>query len=114
MQQIIIKKLFLLLNKSKKTHTDYISNGKIFFYTKKLIIINKKILVLIKSINFEQEKELKCLSLELKEHLEEWIINWNKQRKIKNPDNNDVFIFTGYKTFPKNLDKVLTILLKHS
>ena len=98
------------MNHSKKNYNEYISNGKIFFYTKKLRIINADILDLIMNQNFEEYEKLKKPLLNLRKHLEEWIFLWDKEQNIRNPDDNDEFIFTSCKKYPKNLEELLITL----
>ena len=58
------------------------SYGKVFIDTIELRKINEKILVLIKEINLQDNKELKSSSLDLIEHLVEWISIWDKEENI--------------------------------
>ena len=107
-------------NLGTKTHKNHVnetavcslsSNGKIFIYTIKLRNINDKILVLIKEINLKGNEELKSSSLDLIEHLDEWISIWDKEKNIRTPSNDDEFIFNGYKKYPKNFEN---LLIQHS
>ena len=101
------EELLQLLKSSKKTYDDYILNGKIFLYAKSLRLINGQILDLIKKLNFEKNNELKKPFFALKQHIEEWIIIWDKEQFEKKPEDNDVFIFNGYKKYPKDLELLL-------
>lgn len=83
------------------------SNGKIFIDTIELRKINEKILVLIKEINLQDNKELKSSSLDLIDHLVEWISIWDKEKNIRTPSNDDEFIFNGYKKYPINFENLL-------
>ncbi len=83
------------------------SNGKVFIYAIELRKINEKILVLIKEINFQDNKELEASSIELIEHLDEWISVWDMEKNIRTPGNDDEFIFNGYKKYPKNFENLL-------
>jgi hypothetical protein len=107
-----MKTLLLLLSEVKKIHENYMSNGKIFLHTIELRDINEKILVLIKEINLQGgDKELKDSSLDLIEHLEQWISIWDREKDIRRPNDNDEFIFNGYKKYPK---KIENLLIRHS
>ena len=106
-----IQKLLSHLDQVKKIHEKYISNRKIFIYTVELRNVNEKILVLIKEINLQDNKELKSSSLDLIEHLVEWISIWDKEKNIRTPSNDDEFIFNGYKKYPKNFEN---LLIQHS
>jgi len=101
------KKLLELLGNSKKTYDNYIINQKTFLYSKKLRHINQKILNLIKKLNFEKDNELKKPTIDLKKHIEDWMIIWDREKSIRNPKDNDIFIFNGYKKYPKDLELLL-------
>ena len=101
------KELLELLINSKKTYDNYIINGKTFLYAKKLRLANQEILNLIRKLDFEKDNELKKPSIDLKKHIEDWVIIWDKEKLIRNPKDNDVFIFTGYKKYPKDLELLL-------
>ena len=101
------KELLELLINSKKTYDNYIINGKTFLYAKKIKLVNQKVLNLIKKLNFEKDNELKKPSIDLKKHIEDWVIIWDKEKLIRNPKDNDVFIFTGYNKYPKDLELLL-------
>ena len=103
-----MKKEFLqLINISKNKHKDYMNNGKTFFYAKEIKFINLKILDLIKDKNFTKSTELQKIILDLEIHLNEWIFAWNNEQINKNPKDNDLFVFDGYKKYPKELDTLL-------
>jgi|TARA_B110000438_G_scaffold225603_1_gene219684 hypothetical protein len=82
LERIKIQKLLFYLDKVKKIHEKYMSNGKVFIDTIELRNINEKILVLIKEINLQDNKELKSSSLDLIEHLVEWISIWDKEKNL--------------------------------
>ena len=103
----LTKELLILLSSSKMTYDEYITKGKTFLYSKKLRSINEQILDLMNEPNFEKNKELEEPSLDLKQHIEEWIVFWDKEQSIKNPKDNDVFIFKNYKRYPKDLELLL-------
>ena len=111
LERIKIQKLLFYLDKVKKNHEKYMSNGKVFIDTIELRKINEKILVLIKEINLQDNKELKSSSLDLIEHLVEWIAIWDKEKNIRTPSNDDEFTFNGYKKYPKNFEN---LLLQHT
>ena len=106
------KELLQLLNDSKKAYDQYMISKKIFLHSKKLRQINKQILNLIKNSNFKKDKKLAKSILDLKKHLEEWINVWDKQKIEKRPNNKDLFVFTGYKKYPKGLELLLINNLK--
>ena len=95
------------MDSSKKVYNQYNHNGKTFLYSKKLRVVNKQILNLITSDNLVKNKKLKKPFLDLKKHLEEWINSWDKEKDIRTPKDNDTFIFTGYKKYPKDLELLL-------
>ena len=101
------KELLELLRDSKKIYDNYIINGKAFLYAKKLRLINQKILNLIKKLNFDKDNELKKPAIYLKKHIEDWAIIWDREKSIRNPKDKDVFIFNGYKKYPKDLELLL-------
>tara|TARA_B100000787_G_scaffold77854_1_gene57207 strand:- start:66 stop:434 length:369 start_codon:yes stop_codon:yes gene_type:complete len=107
LKRIKIQKLISHLEQVKKIHKQYMSNGKVFIYAIELRKINEKILVLIKEINFQDNKELEASSIELIEHLDEWISVWDMEKNIRTPGNDDEFIFNGYKKYPKNFENLL-------
>ena len=111
LERIKIQKLLFYLDKVKKIHEKYMSNGKVFIDTIELRKINEKILVLIKEINLQDNEELKSSSLDLIEHLVEWISIWDKEKNIRTPNNDDEFIFNGYKKYPINFEN---LLIQHS
>ena len=80
---------------------------KCIFDKKKIKLVNQKVLNLIKKLNFEKDNELKKSSIDLKKHIEDWVIIWDKEKLIRNPKDNDVFIFTGYNKYPKDLELLL-------
>ena len=90
----------------------YMMNGNIFLYSKKLRQINKQILDLIEKSNFTKNQKIKKPLLNLKKHIEEWIILWDKEQIVRKPNNKDVFIFSGYAKFPKGLESFLISTLK--
>ena len=89
LERIKIQKLLFYLDKVKKIHEKYMSHGKVFIDTIELRKINEKILILIKEINLQDNKELKSSSLDLIEHLVEWISIWDKEKNIRTPSNDD-------------------------
>ena len=101
------KELLKLLRNSKKTYDNYIVNGKIFLYAKKLRLVNQEILNFFKKNNFEKDNELKKPAIDLKKHIEDWVIIWDREKLIRNPKDNDVFIFTGYRKYSKDLELLL-------
>ena len=111
LKKIKIQKLLSYLDQVRKIHEKYMSNGKIFIHTIELRKINDKILVLIKEINLQDNEELKSSSLDLIEHLDEWISVWDMEKNIRTPGNDDEFIFNGYKKYPKNFEN---LLIQHS
>ncbi len=106
------KELLQLLNNSKQVYDQYIASKKIFLHTKKLRQINKKILDIINSSNFEKEQKLEKPILDLRKHLEEWIVIWDRQQIAKSPSDEDLFVFSGYKKYPKGLELLLINTLK--
>ena len=108
----MIKKIINLLIKSKKVHNDYIKFGKTFLYAKKLRSINEQILTCVKKLDFNSNKEIEKPSLDLKEHIEDWISIWDKEQSIKKPKNNDVFTFYSTKRYPKELELLLLNYIK--
>ena len=108
----MIKKIINLLIKSKKAHNDYIRFGKTFLYAKKLRSINEQILTCVKKLDFNSNKEIEKPSLDLKEHIEDWISIWDKEQSIKKPKNNDVFTFYSTKRYPKELELLLLNYIK--
>ena len=108
----MIKKIINLLIKSKKIHSDYIKLGKTFFYAKKLRSINEQILTCLTKLDFNSNKEFEKPSLDLKEHIEDWISIWDKEQSIKKPKNNDVFIFYSTKRYPKEFELLLFNYIK--
>jgi len=107
LKRIKIQKLISHLEQVKKIHKKYMSNGKVFIDTIELRKINEKILVLIKEINLQDNKELETSSIDLIEHLDEWISAWDLEKNIRTPGNDDEFIFNDYKKYPKNFEKLL-------
>ena len=105
-------KIIDLLIKAKKIHKDYINFGKTFLYAKKLRLVNDQILICIKKLDFDSNKELEKSSLDLKEHIEDWISIWDKEQSIKKPRNNDVFTFYSTKRYPKELELLLLNYIK--
>tara|TARA_B100000780_G_scaffold202383_1_gene143558 strand:- start:76 stop:420 length:345 start_codon:yes stop_codon:yes gene_type:complete len=106
------KELLELLRNSKNIYDNYIFNGRIFLYAKNLRLVNGQILSLLKKTNFEKKSELEKPSFALKKHIEEWIIIWDKEKLTQNPQDNDVFIFNGYKKYPKDLELLLISRIK--
>ena len=102
-----MKKIIDLLIKAKNTHKNYIHSGKTFLYAKKLRSINEQILICVKKLDFDLNKELEKPSLDLKEHIEDWISVWDKEQSIRKPKNNDVFIFYNSKRYSKDLELLL-------
>ena len=108
-----IKEVLSLLDSSKKIYKNYLSNGHKFSYAKDLRSINEKIINLINTQKFEKDEALKSDFQNLKEHLEEWIYAWEREKINKIPNDHDKFIFSGYKTYPKYLDKLLISYLEN-
>ena len=102
-----VKHLILLLEKSKSFHKDYLENGKKFYLTKEIRIINQNIYDLINLGDLIFSIELKKPISNLKEYLKDWISLWESERVKNQPDDMDVFVFHGYKQYPKYLDKIL-------
>ena len=101
------KELLQLLDISKKTYKKYINNGKTFYYAKELKVINIEILRLIRNQNYKDNIKLQKVILHLREHLQEWILIWKEKKIAENPKDNDLFVFDGYKKYPKELDRLL-------
>ena len=108
----MIKKIIDLLIEAKKIHNNYINFGKTFLYAKKLRSINDQILTCVKKLDFDKNKELEKPLLDLKEHIEDWIIVWDREQSIQKPKDNDVFIFYSPKRYPKDLELVLNKYIK--
>ena len=102
-----IKHLISLLEKSKRCHKNYLENGKKFYLTKEIRIINQNIFDLINQDDIIYSIELKKPISDLKEHLIDWISLWESERVKNQPGDMDVFVFHGYKQYPKYLDKIL-------
>tara|TARA_Y100000389_G_scaffold162964_1_gene166000 strand:+ start:1906 stop:2280 length:375 start_codon:yes stop_codon:yes gene_type:complete len=102
-----IKEMLSLLDSSKKIYKNYLSDGRKFLYAKDLRSINEKIVNLINTQKFEKDEVLKPAFQNLKKHLEEWICAWDREKINKTPNDNDKFTFSGYRTYPKYLDKLL-------
>ena len=99
--------LFLLLQDSKNSYDEYLKNENLFHYTKKIRLINGKILSLITNKSFCTSVDLDKQISELKEHLIDWIKLWDEETLRLRPKDSDKFIFYGYKRYPENLNKVL-------
>ena len=107
MTEKTIRNLISLLNDSKESHRRYLENEKKFYFTKIIRIINQNILDLINQNNLNVPLEIQEFILDLKEHLIDWIYLWEKERVRLKPKDSDMFIFVGYKLFPKKVDKIL-------
>ncbi len=108
-----LKKIYHYLIDSKKLHQEYLESGKKFIPTKKIRQINQGILDLIiqqNSFPLELEKPIN----DLKEHLIDWIEHWEKEKLNLNPKSSTIFIFEGYKLFPKNTDKIIEDYINNS
>ena len=111
-KKIKINKLLSLLDEAKKNYQVYISNGKIFLHTIEIQSSNKKILKLIKELNFKEDQNLINTCIDLIEHLNEWLSIWNQEKNIKRPNDNDKFVFDSYKKYPKEIEGLLTLHLE--
>ena len=106
-----IKGLINLLNHSKKTYTEYHSNNGQYIFAKKLRVINEEIFIQAKKLKNIKDEDIKKAILDLKKHLEQWMILWDKANNKRRFKNNEEFTFIGYKTYPKRLD---ALLIRHS
>ena len=106
-----IKGLINLLNYSKKTYTEYHFNNGQYIFAKKLRVINEEIFIQAKKLKNIKDEDLKKAILDLKKHLEQWMILWDKTNNKRHFKNNEEFTFIGYKTYPKRLD---ALLIRHS
>ena len=106
-----IKGLINLLNYSKKTYTEYHFNNGQYIFAKKLRVINEEIFIQAKKLKNVKDEDLKKAILDLKKHLEQWMILWDKANNKRRFKNNEEFTFIGYKTYPKRLD---ALLIRHS
>jgi hypothetical protein len=106
-----ITKLLSLLYESKKAYRKYLANGGIFVFTKQIRKINQEILDLLQSLNLNYYPTLISGLVSLIEHLEGWLYLWDENKNTQNPDDKDVFSFTGYQTYPKNLEQLLILYL---
>tara|TARA_B100000787_G_scaffold127548_1_gene96631 strand:+ start:345 stop:707 length:363 start_codon:yes stop_codon:yes gene_type:complete len=109
----LINNIKLLLDESIKLHKIYKDNGSKFLYTKKILVINKKILTIIDNKVFLIPNQLKEPFFILKKHITEWIYCWNQNKNKLKPVDIDVFIFHGYSTFPTGFDNALSSFLKN-
>lgn len=109
--RINTKKLLHLIDQSRDAHKEYHANQGAYFYAKKLRAINEEVLILIKKKEITKDPSLKKFILELKEHLEHWMLLWDKTSNKKFFDDKEEFIFEGYKTYPKKID---ALLIRHS
>ncbi len=107
-----LKGLIDLLNQSKDAYIEYHSNNGQYKYAKKLRVINDKVSKHIEKIEASKDLELKEAIIELEEHLEQWSLLWEKKSKSNNFQDKDKFVFTGYKSYPRTLDKLLISRLK--
>ena len=76
----LINNIKLLLDESIKLHKIYKDNGSKFLYTKKILVINKKILTIIDNKVFLIPNQLKEPFFILKKHITEWIYCWNQNK----------------------------------
>ena len=104
-QMINLKKLNNLLSKSKEAHQVYCINSKSFKHAKNIKNVNTEIMFLLD--NSAYPTDMSYLLSELKIHLIEWLSFWKAKEEKYSPKDGDEFIFTGYKTYPKKLDKIL-------
>lgn len=107
-----IKILLKLLKQSKNAYINYNSNNSQYFFAEELRFINKKIFTHIETKKLTEDTELKNALSELKEHLVQWMLLWDKKNMTKDFNLNDEFRFKGYKTYPKKLDSMLSHHLK--
>jgi hypothetical protein len=111
---IILKKLESLLKKSRENHNKYIQDKKIFIYAKKIRISNQRILMFVENNFLLFPTAINKEILELKTHLIEWSQAWDDHKLLIKPSDNDIFIFKGYKTYPRSLDSCLSDLIKNN
>ncbi|NVO54636.1 hypothetical protein HW561_02385 [Rhodobacteraceae bacterium B1Z28] len=92
---------------SKREYEQYLANGRVFRHARHLRDNNQKILNLITSDDFDLGPDLTSAIGDLTEHLQDWARCWDKENDLRTPKDDDVFVFTGYKTYPKHLDALL-------
>lgn len=100
-------KIYCYLVRTKKLHQKYLDNGRRFIFTKEIRHINQNILDLIIQQDCNFPLELKKTIFSLKEHLIDWIEHWEKEKLNSKPKDLDLFVFKGYKLFPKNINKTI-------
>ncbi|WP_120635926.1 hypothetical protein [Ruegeria sp. EL01] len=103
-----IQTLLRLMRSSKQEYEQYLSNGRAFLHARKLRENNQAILDLIAAEGFGSDDTLAAGLQDLKEHLEDWARCWDREQTTQAPKDGDPFVFTGYKTYPKHLDTLLT------
>tara|TARA_B110001450_G_scaffold137089_1_gene128715 strand:+ start:247 stop:603 length:357 start_codon:yes stop_codon:yes gene_type:complete len=109
---IILKKLESLLKKSKDNHNKYLQEESKFLYAKKIRNSNQNILKFIENKFLLFPAAINQELLDLKTHLIEWSERWDAHKLLIKPSDNDIFIFKGYKTYPRSLDSCLYELIK--
>lgn len=102
-----IRTLLRLMRSSKREYELYLSNGRTFLHARKLRENNQAILDLIAAEGFGPDDTLGAGLQDLKEHLEDWAQCWDREQATLGPKDDDPFVFTGYKTYPKHLDALL-------
>lgn len=111
------KTLLLVLSLLKESHEEYkkyISHGKKFVYTKKIRSINQEIYDLLKSYTVPNSPALAKVIKDVIEHLEQWIPLWDSEKNNLLPNDNDVFVFGGYKRYPKNFEEIANSYIKEN
>ena len=102
-----VQRLMSLMRASKEEYQLYLSNGRTFRHAKALRQNNQKILDLVNGADFDADSDLTSALLELADHLQDWSRCWDRESEARSPDDDDEFVFTGYKTYPKHLDPLL-------
>jgi hypothetical protein len=103
-----------LLKESHEEYKNYMHHGKKFVYTKKIRSVNQNVYDLLKEYDVPDIPELALVIEEVIEHLEQWIPLWDNEKNNLAPNDDDIFVFGGYKRYPKNFEEIATSYLKEN
>ncbi|MES0861799.1 hypothetical protein ABLN87_05530 [Ruegeria sp. SCPT10] len=106
-QQDAIAQVMSLMSASRAEYERYLAQGKTFGPARALRATNQQVLDFIEGTPFKAAPELMSALEDLQEHLRDWARIWDQEAKLRAPADEDEFIFTGYKTYPRHLDALL-------
>lgn len=100
-------KVYLNFKRSEIAYSNYMNDYKKYLHAKVLKSCNEMIRTLLLENAYLLSESLREDSLKIISHLDIWLEKWNEHERLRQPKNDDEFVFLNTFTFPKDAAKNL-------